>query len=185
VAARPGLRLPGAWDGFEIAVRAILGQQITVGAATQLAGRLIAAFGRRYEESPRPDRLTHLFPTAERLRDANIASIGMPKMRAASIAALAAATLDDESLFDPGQDPAAAIARLRRIPGIGDWTAQYIAMRALHGSDAFPSGDIGLQRALANGGRRPGIQELQTQAEAWRPWRAYAAIHLWTGETSR
>src|SRR5688572_7623148 len=125
VAARPGLRLPGAWDGFEIAVRAILGQQVSVGAATQLAGRLIASFGRRYDESPRPDGLTHLFPTAERLRDADVASIGMPRARGAAISAVAAAAMNDPTLFDAGQDPAAAVARLRNIPGIGEWTAQY------------------------------------------------------------
>jgi AraC family transcriptional regulator, regulatory protein of adaptative response / DNA-3-methyladenine glycosylase II len=184
VSARPGLRLPGAWDPFELAVRAILGQQVTVGAATQLAGRLIAAFGRRYEESPRPEGLTHLFPTAERLRDADVASIGMPKARGAAISALASAALNDPRLFDSAQDPADAVARLRAIPGIGEWTAQYITMRALHGSDAFPSGDVGLLRALANGGTRPGVHELTARAEAWRPWRAYAVIHLWTGETS-
>ena len=183
VAARPGLRVPGAWDGFELAVRAILGQQVTVSAATQLAGRLIAAFGRRYDGSPRLEGLTHLFPTAERLRDADVASIGMPRARGAAINALAAAALNDPTLFDAGQDPATAVARLRGIRGIGEWTAQYIAMRALRIGDAFPSGDVGLQRALANGGPRPRVQELEARAEAWRPWRAYAAIHLWTGES--
>lgn len=184
VTARPGLRLPGAWDGFEIAVRAILGQQVMVGAATQLAGRLIAAFGQAYDEPHRPEGLTHLFPTAERLRDADIASIGMPKARGAAIAALAAATIANADLFDPAQDAAAAIARLRAIPGIGEWTAQYIAMRALHGSDAFPTGDVGLQRGLAKHGRRPSANEVAARAEAWRPWRAYAAIHLWTADAA-
>lgn len=183
VSARPGLRLPGAWDGFEIAVRAILGQQITVSAATQLSGKLIAAFGQPYDASPRAEGLTHLFPTAERLRDADIASIGMPKARAASISALAAATLNDPALFEAGQDLSVAVARLRGIPGIGEWTAQYIAMRALHGSDAFPSGDVALQRALTNGGGRPSAKQIEARAETWRPWRAYAAIHLWTGDS--
>lgn len=174
VAARPGLRLPGAWDGFELAVRAILGQQITVAAATRLAGRLIAAFGQPYDG---PEGLTHLFPTAERLCDADI--VGMPKARAAAIRTLAAAAVDDPALFDPDQDPRLAIERFRGLRGIGEWTAQYIAMRALHASDAFPSGDVGLQRALARDGVRPTARELESRAEAWRPWRAYAALHLW------
>jgi 3-methyladenine DNA glycosylase/8-oxoguanine DNA glycosylase len=109
----------------------------------------------------------------------------MPKARGAAISALANATLNDARLFDPGQDPVAAVARLRAIPGIGEWTAQYITMRALHGSDAFPSGDVGLQRAIANGGQRPSVHQIAARAEAWRPWRAYAAIHLWTGESSQ
>jgi len=180
VAAHPGLRVPGAWDGFELAVRAILGQQVTVAAATQLAGRLIAKFGRRYDKSPRPGGLTHLFPSAGTLRDADVASIGMPRARGATISALAAAAIADPTLFDPSQDPAAAIAKLRAIRGIGEWTAQYIAMRALHGGDAFPAGDVALQRALANGHGRPSARELEERAEAWRPWRAYAALHLWS-----
>ena len=183
LAKRPGLRVPGAWDGFEIAVRAILGQQISVGAASQLASRLVAAFGRPYEHAARPHRLTHLFPTAERLRDADVASIGMPRARGAAISALAAAAIADPTLFDPGQDRSAAIARFRNIAGIGEWTAQYIAMRALHDTDAFPASDLGIMRALADGERRPSVQEVSRCAEAWRPWRAYAAIHLWTGET--
>ena len=184
VTARPGLRLPGAWDGFEIAVRAILGQQVTVTAATQLASRLIAAFGTPYDEPTRPATLTHLFPAPQRLRDADVASIGMPKARGAAIAALAAATIEQPDLFDPSQDAAAAVERLRAIPGIGDWTAQYIAMRALHGNDAFPTGDVGLQRGLARKGQRPSANEVAARAEAWRPWRAYAAIHLWTADAA-
>jgi len=178
VSARPGLRLPGAWDGFELAVRAILGQQVSVAAATQLAGRLIAAFGQPYDAVWCVEGLTHLFPSAARLRNADIASIGMPKSRAASISALAAAALDDPTLFDDAQ----GVARLRSIPGIGEWTVQYIAMRALHDGDAFPAGDVALQRALANGEHRPNARQLETRAENWRPWRAYAAIHLWRGE---
>ena len=174
VAARPGLRLPGAWDGFELAVRAILGQQVTVAAATRLAGQLVAAFGRRYDGPP---GLTHLFPTPEQLCDADIG--GMPKARAAAIRTLAAAALNDPALFDPDQDSAAAIARFRALRGIGEWTAQYIAMRALHASDAFPTGDVALLRALAVDGVRPTARELERRADAWRPFRAYAVMHLW------
>lgn len=179
---RPGLRVPGAWDPFELAVRAVLGQQISVGAATQLAGRLVAAFGRRYDDPQRPEGLTHLFPSPRRLRDADVASIGMPRARGAAISALAAAALADPGLFDPGRNLAGAVQRLRAIPGIGEWTAQYIAMRALHSTDAFPAGDVGLQRALAVNGDRPTASQLLSRAESWRPWRAYAALHLWSSD---
>jgi len=172
VKARPGIRVPGAWDGFEIAVRAILGQQVTVTAATQLAGRLIAKFGKRYDD----EHLTHLFPTPQELCDADVAAIGMPKARGAYIRALAAATIAQPDLFEPSDD---AVARLRAIPGIGEWTAQYIVMRAMPGGDAFPTGDIALIRALASNGKRPSAKDVSMRAEAWRPWRAYAAIHIW------
>jgi AraC family transcriptional regulator, regulatory protein of adaptative response / DNA-3-methyladenine glycosylase II len=182
VAVRPGLRVPGAWDEFEIAVRAVLGQQITVAAATRLAGRLAAAFGEKLD-GPDMDGLTHLFPTPERLVDADIASLGMPRTRGATINGLAAAAMADPQLFHPRGDLNHAVERLRDLPGIGEWTAQYIAMRGLRETDAFPTGDIGLMRALADGeGRRPTPAELLARAEAWRPWRAYAALHLWAAD---
>jgi AraC family transcriptional regulator of adaptative response / DNA-3-methyladenine glycosylase II len=173
VRRRPGLRVPGAWDGFELGVRAILGQQITVRAATELAGRLVAAFGAPLPAPSGP--LTHLFPTPERLVGADVAALGMPRARAATIQALAAATLADPHLFDPHRAP----ERLQAIPGIGDWTAQYVAMRAGRDADAFPASDVGLQRAL-QAPARPTPRALAARAEAWRPWRAYAALHLWT-----
>ncbi len=184
VAARPGLRVPGAWDGFEIAVRAILGQQITVAAATRLAGKLVAAFG-----EPLPSRslpgLSHVFPPPERLAGADVAAIGMPRARAAAIAGLAAAAAADPELFYASRDLGEAAARLRALPGIGEWTAQDIAMRGLRETDAFPAADIGLLRAMADEqGRRPTPQELLARAEAWRPWRAYAALHLWAAEAA-
>jgi AraC family transcriptional regulator of adaptative response / DNA-3-methyladenine glycosylase II len=184
---RPGLRVPGAWDPFELAVRAILGQQISVAAATQLAGRLVAAFGKRYDARERPQGLTHLFPSAKRLRDVDVAVIGMPKARAGAISSLAVAALTDPWLFDSGQDLGSAVQRLRAVPGIGEWTAQYIAMRALHAPDGFPAADLGLQRALAIDHERPTPGQLLARAEAWRPWRAYAALHLWSAgsETRR
>ena len=179
VAARPGLRVPGAWDGFELAVRAILGQQITVVAARQLAGKLVAAYG---EPLADPDGgLAATFPRPERLAAADLASLGMPRARAASLSALAAAAASDPRLFHPDQDPGAAVARLRALPGIGEWTAQYVAMRALREPDAFPAADVGLLRAMAGAdGTRPTPAALLARAEAWRPWRAYAAQHLWT-----
>jgi AraC family transcriptional regulator of adaptative response / DNA-3-methyladenine glycosylase II len=181
VAARAGLRVPGAWDGFEIAVRAILGQQITVGAATRLAGKLVDAYGERLDAPE--GRLTHLFPEPRRLAGADVASLGMPRSRGAAIAGLAAAAVEEPRLFHPRGDLDAAVARLRSLPGIGEWTAQYIAMRGLREPDAFPAADIGLLRALADeNGRRPSPEELLARAENWRPWRAYAALHLWAAD---
>jgi AraC family transcriptional regulator of adaptative response / DNA-3-methyladenine glycosylase II len=185
VAARPGLRVPGAWDGFELAVRAILGQQITVTAARRLAGRLVAAHGEHLTAGPEPadPGLTSLFPRPERLAAADLGSLGMPRARAAALSALAAAAAADPRLFHPQQDLAAAVTRLRGLPGIGEWTAQYVAMRALREPDAFPAADIGLLRALRGAdGRRPTPAALLARAEAWRPWRAYAAQYLWTAD---
>jgi AraC family transcriptional regulator of adaptative response / DNA-3-methyladenine glycosylase II len=183
VAARPGLRVPGAWDGFELAVRAVLGQQITVTAARKLAGKLVATYGERLapEDGGDDTALTAVFPRPERLATANLASLGMPRARAATLSALAAAAAADPQLFRGGHDLDGAIARLRALPGIGEWTAQYIAMRALREPDAFPAADIGLLRAMAGAdGTRPTPAALLTRADAWRPWRAYAAQHLWT-----
>lgn len=182
VSARPGLRVPGAWDGFELAVRAILGQQITVSAATRLAGKLVAKFGAELPDARRVG-LTHLFPSAEQLLNQDIAKIGMPGARGATIANLAAATVADPHFFGPCEDLEQAVARLRALPGIGEWTAHYIAMRALRESDAFPVGDVALMRALSNNEPvRIGAKAMLSRAEAWRPWRAYAALHLWTSD---
>jgi AraC family transcriptional regulator of adaptative response / DNA-3-methyladenine glycosylase II len=183
VAARPGLRAVGAWDGFELAVRAVLGQQITVVAARGLATRMTAAFGERLAPELEADGLTHLFPTPERLAQADVAALGMPASRARTLVALAQAAVRDPSLFAPRGSLEEAVARLRDLPGIGEWTAQYIAMRELREPDAFPPGDIGLLRALADPhGARPTSAALMARAEAWRPWRAYAALHLWAAD---
>ena len=188
VAGKPGLRVPGAWDGFEIAIRAVLGQQITVGAATRLAGKLVSAHGAplsERESSPLPELLTHTFPRPQDLVGKDIAAIGMPRARAATITALAGAAGADPRLFDPGANLEATVARLRALPGIGEWTAHYVAMRAMRETDAFPASDIGLLRAMANAGRRPTPEELRARAEKWRPWRAYAALHLWAQDAER
>lgn len=184
VAARPGLRVPGAWDGFEIAVRAILGQQITVAAARGLAGKLVAAFGEPVACGGAAVGLTHAFPRPERFGVDGVAALGMPRARAAALAGLAAAQLDDPLLFDPRADLDAAVSRLRALPGVGEWTAQYIAMRALRENDAFLAGDVALQRVLARNGRRPTAKDLLARAESWRPWRAYAVLHLWTADAA-
>ena len=186
VAARPGLRVPGAWDGFELAVRAILGQQISVARASKLAGRIVAAHGDPLGLANAPASLTHIFPSAEKLARTDLASIGMPRARAAALNALAATVVADPRLFEPGCDLDTAITKLRRVPGIGEWTANYIAMRAVRDPDAFPAADIGLLRALEDeSGRRPTPVELLRKAQAWRPWRAYAAIHLWASLADR
>jgi AraC family transcriptional regulator of adaptative response / DNA-3-methyladenine glycosylase II len=181
IAARPGLRVPGAWDGFELAVRTILGQQITVRAATRLAGRLVATYGAPLTHvGTVADGLTHVFPCPERLATADLAALGMPKPRAIALSSLAAAVMSDADVFSPGRDLDDTITQLRALPGIGAWTAQYIAMRELCEPDAFPASDVGLLRAMADErGRRPSPHELLARAEPWRPWRAYAAHHLW------
>lgn len=169
----PGLRVAGCWNGFELATRAILGQQITVKGATELAGRMVRAFGQPILSG---NGLTHLFPSPEILAGANVASIGLPKARGESIRALARAVCDGKISFERIADTGAFLDRLCEIPGIGKWTAQYVAMRALGEPDAFPSGDIGLLRALGLKNAR----ELEPRADAWRPWRAYAAMYLWS-----
>ncbi len=176
--ARPGLRLPGAWDPFELTVRAILGQQVSVQAATTLTGRLVARFGRFL--GPAAERsVTHLFPAAEVLAKADIAGIGLPRSRADAIRRLATAVLNRSVTFDPTPDAESLIDQLRSIPGIGLWTAEYVAMRALGEPDIFPAGDLGLRRALADGADMPTECAVRRRAEAWRPWRTYAAFHLW------
>jgi AraC family transcriptional regulator of adaptative response / DNA-3-methyladenine glycosylase II len=178
VSARPGLRVPGAWDGFELATRAVLGQQITVSAAVRLAERLVATYGGRLEE---PDSdLTHVFPTPDRLAKGDLTSLGIPRSRAATLSAVASAAMGDALLFDPTCDLDDAVRRLRSIRGIGEWTAQYIALRQLHDPDAFPAADVGLLRAMSHHeGRDHSASELLDRASTWRPWRAYAAQHLW------
>ncbi len=170
--ARPGLRVPGCWDGFELTTRAVLGQQVTVKGATTLAGRLARAFGRPLSA---PDGLTHAFPRPEVLADAKLSAIGLTTARAETIRSLARAVAKGEINFDAVIDSEDFTRRLCKIPGIGKWTAQYVAMRALGEPDAFPSSDLGLLRALELSSSR----QLESRAERWRPWRAYAALYLW------
>jgi AraC family transcriptional regulator of adaptative response / DNA-3-methyladenine glycosylase II len=178
VKARPGLRVPGAWDAFELAIRAVLGQQIAVSAAARLAGRIVAAHGERLAE---PDGdLTHVFPEPQALATADLTSLGMPRTRAAALSAVANAAMADPHLFDATRGLEDAVRRLRSIRGIGEWTAQYIALRELREPDAFPAADIGLKRAMEiRDGRGTSSSELLDRANSWRPWRAYAAQHLW------
>ncbi|SOE49920.1 ADA regulatory protein / Methylated-DNA--protein-cysteine methyltransferase [Orrella dioscoreae] len=179
VQARPGLRLPGAWDGFELAMRAVLGQQITVAGAVRLGAKLVQGYGAPMAQAE--DGLTHVFPLPEVLAPAQLASLGMPGSRAATLSAVAAAALADPQAFAPQGSLEAAVARLREIKGIGEWTAQYIALRQLREPDAFPAADIGLIRAMEKlDGQAWTAKMLLAHAERWRPWRAYAAQYLWT-----
>jgi AraC family transcriptional regulator of adaptative response / DNA-3-methyladenine glycosylase II len=172
----PGMRVPGAFDGFEIAVRAILGQQVTVAAARTVAGRFALAQGDSLETPF--GALTTAFPDAGRVADApvgRIARLGMPGARARTVLALARAVADGALVLMPNADIDATLERLRALPGVGEWTAQYIAMRALAWPDAFAHTDYGVMKALGTKDAR----RVLAAGEAWRPWRAYAVMHLW------
>jgi len=168
----PGLRVPGCWNGFELAIRAILGQQITVKGATAISGRIARTLGKPF---PSGSGLTHVFPTPAVLAETRLYKLGLTGARADTIRALARAVCDEQIRFDRVTDSNALLGRLLEIPGIGHWTAQYIAMRALGEPDAFPSSDLGLLRAMGVKSSR----ELEERSKAWRPWRAYAAMYLW------
>jgi AraC family transcriptional regulator of adaptative response / DNA-3-methyladenine glycosylase II len=171
--------MPGAWDGFEIAVRAILGQQVSVKAANTLAGRLVRAYGQPLQTAS-ADELVYLFPCPDRLAEADFSDIGLMPQRAEAIRGLARAVRAGHLAFGTAVGLEEAIACLTALPGVGTWTAHYIAMRALGEPDAFPAGDLALRRAAAeNKGEMLTETQLRQQAEPWRPWRAYAAMCLW------
>ena len=181
---RPGLRLPSAWDGFELAVRAILGQQVSVAAARTLATRIAHRFGTPLDAPPAPG-LTHLFPGPEALADADLAGIGLTRARADTVRGVARALLDGRVDFRPERTLDDFVERWTALPGIGAWTAHYIAMRALGHPDAFPADDLVLRRAVAGDAPPPTARALTAMSEAWRPWRAYAVIHLWRNAAPR
>lgn len=179
---RPGLRLPGAFDGFELAVRAVLGQQVTLAAARTLARRLVERFGTPL--CTPFDGLHHLFPDAPTLAEADpdaIGALGIVRQRVRALQALAAAVADGRIGLRPGAPLAPTLDALRALPGIGEWTVQLIAMRALAWPDAFVATDAGVRIALAPtpAAPRPGARAVLAAAEAWRPWRAYAVVRLW------
>ncbi|HVR53005.1 MAG TPA: AlkA N-terminal domain-containing protein [Pseudorhodoferax sp.] len=177
-----GLRVPGCMDGFELAVRAVLGQQITVAAARTLAARLVTRLGQPVETAL--PGLTHLFPRAEQLAGLGdaagdmLGALGIVRQRQAAIVALARAVAGGLALH-PGADVATTVAALKELPGIGDWTAQYIAMRALRWPDAFPAGDVALHNALQLRGERQPARAAEAASEAWKPWRSYAVLRAW------
>lgn len=187
---QPGVRVPGVWDGFELTIRAILGQQISVAAATTLSGRLAKRYGEplnvEVPDIPDAARLGRVFPDANSLLHARLGDLGIIRSRADTIRRVARAVVDGEISFDPSQDTAEFCRSLVAIKGIGEWTAQYVALRALKDPDAFPHTDLGLLRAFDTADReRMKPAELKARSEAWRPWRAYAALLLWSsGENS-
>ena len=181
VARDPGRRVAGAADGFELAVRAVIGQQVSVAGARTVAARLVRAAG---EQLPAPDgTVTHLFPTPAALAGLarrNPAAFTMPAGRRRALVALADAVTRDEVVIDPGADPAELRRSLVRLPGIGPWTAEYVAMRALRDPDAFMPTDLGIRRAARAVGLPEDPAGLLAVGEGWRPWRSYAMAHLWS-----
>ena len=165
VTAHPGLHIPGSWDGFELAVRAILGQQISVQGARTMASRLVERWGGGVR-----------FPDAATLAEADLTRAGLTRARAQSISKLASAVAEGELTFEPASSLEETIGKLSALEGIGPWTAHYIALRAFGEPDAFPAADLGLRRAAGNLSAR----DLEARAESWRPWRGYAAVYLWS-----
>ena len=177
----PGIRVPGTVDRFETAVRTVLGQQVSLAAARTLAARCAAAWGTPLAA---PDgALTHAFPTAAQLAAADLEAVGMPRARRAAVAALARRVASGS--LDLGGPAAAVSAELLEVPGVGPWTASYVALRALGDRDAFPAGDLGLRRAARALGLPGDSAGLAAHAERWRPWRAYAAHLLWALPNAR
>ena len=183
VSQRPGLRVPAAWDPFELAVRAILGQQVSVAAATTLSGRLVERLGTPFAAGE-CHGVPRLFPSAAAIAGAGadeLARIGLTAARARGLAAFARAVEGGEVTLVPDADLETAVRTLCKVEGIGPWTAHYVALRGLGEPDAFPASDLGLRKALAPRGKAPLSEaELLKRAERWRPWRGYAAIHLWS-----
>jgi AraC family transcriptional regulator of adaptative response / DNA-3-methyladenine glycosylase II len=181
LAARPGLRVPGTWDPYEIGVRAIIGQQVTVAGASTLAGRLVERHGERVPDPSAPG-LTHTFPSPSTLAEADLDGIGLTRARAGAIGAFAAAVAADRVRLDATVPLDELVGAIAGVPGVGPWTAQYVALR-MGQPDALPASDLGLRRALAEPGAGsvlPSAAEVTVRAGAWRPWRALAAVHLWT-----
>jgi AraC family transcriptional regulator of adaptative response / DNA-3-methyladenine glycosylase II len=176
VKARPGLRVPGAIDGFELAVRAILGQQVSVAGARTLAARIVRACGELLD-SPH-GTLTHYFPTPHTLAKFNFQGLGLTGSRITALQALSQTIVEENLSLNPTADREQIITRLLQIPGIGPWTTSYIAMRALRDPDAFPATDLGLRRAFEQLGQSSNTRNIEKHAELWRPYRAYGAQHL-------
>lgn len=179
----PGRRVPGAADGAELAVRAVLGQQISVAGARTLAGRLTGSLGEPLPEGLAEDELTHVFPAAAALAAADPSALPLTRARTHALVSLCAAVADGSLALDPGADRAATRERLLTLPGIGPWTAEYVAMRALGDPDAFLASDLGVRKALEQAGHAGDPRAAAQRAEQWRPWRAYAVQHLWASLT--
>ncbi|PJE39730.1 MAG: 3-methyladenine DNA glycosylase 2 [Pseudomonas sp.] len=178
VARNPGLRLPAAFEPFEQAVRAIVGQQVTVKAAVTITGRLVTRLGESLQFADATD-IQRLFPTAAAIADANLDGIGMPGKRVQTLQHFAGQVASGALRLDLQNGYTAFVEQLCALPGIGPWTAEYIALRAFGEVDAFPASDLGLLKAPVWGPEGIDAKQLKARAEAWRPWRAYAAAHLW------
>ncbi len=176
----PGIRVIGAWDPFELTIRAILGQQVTVAAATTLSGRIVARHGLRADTPEK--KITHIFPTAQILANADLSGLGITQNRVKAIHHLARMLVDDPSFFQRATNLVDFVDMLCRLPGIGAWTANYVAMRAMKETDAFPSSDLVLLKRMQKNGQRPTARKLEAISEDWRPWRAYAAMYLWAND---
>jgi AraC family transcriptional regulator of adaptative response / DNA-3-methyladenine glycosylase II len=177
VRKRPGLRAPGAVDGTELAIQAILGQQVSIQAARTLASRLVTAHGDVIKIAD--PSLSHLFPTADRIADADLSALGVPATRRATLRGMASAAAGGRLSLDPGADRAEVHRQLLELPGIGEWTAGYIVMRALGDPDTFLPSDLGVKKAGARLGLGSSPREMTEHAAAWRPWRTYATHQLW------
>jgi AraC family transcriptional regulator, regulatory protein of adaptative response / DNA-3-methyladenine glycosylase II len=177
VRRHPGLRAPGAVDGTELAIQAVLGQQVSIAAARTLATRLVSAHGERVKIAD--PTLTHLFPRADAIADADLSRLGIPATRRATVHALSRAVENGDLALDPGADRTDVYRRLRELPGIGEWTAGYIVMRALGDPDTFLPGDLGIKKAGARLGLGDTARAISDHAAAWRPWRTYATHQLW------
>jgi AraC family transcriptional regulator, regulatory protein of adaptative response / DNA-3-methyladenine glycosylase II len=175
---RPGMRVPGCVDGFELAVRAIVGQQVSVAAARTVLGRLVERYGEPLAEPA--GAITHRFPTAAALMAADPADLPFPRRRAEALRTLARLVAEEGLRFDAGADASTALAALLDVPGVGPWTASYVAMRALGDPDAFLPGDVGIRHSLEQLGHPVEGPRATALAEPWRPWRSYAVMHLWS-----
>ena len=178
VRARPGLRVPGCLDGDELALRTVLGQHASLRTARTQTARLVETFGLKLEQPL--GTVTHQFPAAAVLAEADPKAFAMPSLRRDAPQTLAARLANGEVRIDAGSDPREALTRLLAIPGVGPWTAAYVAMRGFHDPDAFPHGDAGLRRALNALGHPDDPHSVMDLQQRWRPWRAYAALQLWT-----
>ncbi|HEX4479507.1 MAG TPA: DNA-3-methyladenine glycosylase [Rudaea sp.] len=181
IRANPGQRLPGGWDVFEFAIRAVLGQQISVAAARTLAQRIVERYGKSVVDVD--GKRINLFPEPDAIADVDLTSIGLTRARAATLNTISRAVRDGVVSVDRDQPLDDFVTSWTQLPGIGDWTAQYIAMRALSNPNAFPAADLVLRRAVARDGKPVPLRELHAIAAAWQPWRAYAVLHLWRAST--
>jgi AraC family transcriptional regulator of adaptative response / DNA-3-methyladenine glycosylase II len=179
VLSTPGLRMPGAIDGFELAVRAVLGQQVSVRAARTFAGRIALAAGTPVAADRTVDGVTHTFPTAEQLSVAPLDAIGLTGRRRATLQRLSQLVADGDLDLSGHADRETTLDTLLSIPGVGPWTASYVAMRALRDPDAFPASDLGIRAGFEALGLSTSSGAIERRAQRWRPWRGYAVMHIW------